>query len=113
MRDYITIGSTPCNEDCQQVPYEDYNLAMRECKQFIEAIRKALGNEPERAHLVVKGFPHDFGTYHEVVCYYDTANEQSSEYAFKCESDSPSTWAEVGMVAPTKEIEKDVVNNGA
>ena len=113
MRDYITIGSTPCNEDCQQVPYEDYNLAMRECKQFIEAIRKALGQEPEGAYLKVKGFPHDFGTYHEVVCMFDTNNEQASEYAFKCESDSPSTWAEVGMVSPTKEIEKDVVKDEA
>lgn len=40
MRDYTSIGSVPCNEECQQVPYSDYGLMLRECKQYIEAIRK-------------------------------------------------------------------------
>ena len=100
MRDFLNIGPTPCDEDCEQVPYKNPDKAMRECKQYIEAIRKKLGQEPEGARLAVKGFPHDFGTYHEVVCHYDTERPESEEYAFRCEGESPSTWVEVGMVAP-------------
>ena len=100
MQDYLNIGSTPCDEDCQQVPYTNPELAMRESVQYIEAIRKKLGKEPNGALLRVKGFPHDFGVYHEVVCFFDTNIPDSEEYAFRCENDAPATWAEVGMTKP-------------
>lgn len=101
MRDYMTIGSTPCDEECTGVGAENYDARARvESNQFIDAIRKKLGNEPDGARLAIKSFPHDFGTYHEVVCYFDTDKEESVEYAYRCESDSPNTWAEVGMTAP-------------
>lgn len=106
MREYIEIGSTPCEEKCQQVPYEDPELARLESLMFIKAIRIKLGKEPDGAQLKIKGFPHDFGTYHEVVCYYDEDMPESVDYAFKCESDSPRTWSEVGMITPTKETKK-------
>ena len=110
MRDYIEIGSTPCEENCQQVPYQDHELAMREVRQFIEAIRKVVGVEPPGAHLRVRANPHDFGTYHEVVCYYDTNNEAAAEYAFDCENKAPRTWEEAGMVAPvSKPINESLI----
>lgn len=101
MMDYLNIGSSPCDESCQQVPYTNPELARRELLAYIEAIRKKLGKEPEGAQLKIKGFPHDFGMYHEVVCYFDTEIPESEEYAFKCEGEAPSTWGEVGMIAPT------------
>ena len=101
MRDWVDIGATPCEEDCQSVPYQDSALARRECLAFIEAIRKAHGHEPTGARLAIKSNPHDFGTYYEVVCYFNDEHEAAVEYAFKCENDAPRTWAEVGMTAPT------------
>ena len=93
VHDYISIGSTPCDEDCAQVGTDNYNTRARdECMRFISLIRKSLGSEPQGAKLTVKAFPHDFGTYHEVVCYYDDENEEATNYAFKCESEAPSTW---------------------
>lgn len=93
MRDYLSIGSTPCDEPCAQVGAEDYYArSMKECKAFIDLIRRKLGPEPNNARLAVKAFPHDFGTYHEVVCYYDDEDEKATEYAFKCEDDAPSKW---------------------
>jgi hypothetical protein len=93
MRDYIDIGSSPAAEDCVQVGTEDYSiLAREECKRFIEFIRKHKGPEPENARLAIKGNPHDFGTYYEVVCYFDDEDEKAVEYAFACESDLPETW---------------------
>ena len=101
MKEYIAIGSSPAAEDCVQISDPNYNQKSRiELKAFIEAIRKKLGQEPIGAHLAIKANPHDFGTYHEIVCYYDNTNELATEYAFKCESESPEIWDEVGMSKP-------------
>lgn len=94
MRDYMSIASAPYEEECVQVnPKEDYLPAMRaECQRFMELIRKKLGPESEGAHLAIKSFPHDFGTYLEVVCYYDDENEEAARYAYRCETEAPRTW---------------------
>lgn len=93
MRDYLDIGSSPCDEDCAQVGELNYReKATKEMRRYIDLIRKKLGPEPEGASLGIKWFPHDFGTYGEVVCYFDDDNDKAREYAFKCESDAPSKW---------------------
>lgn len=92
-RDYITIGSEPCLEPSPQVGQDDYAAeAQKSCHRFIRTIRKALGEEPEGARLAVKANPHDFGTYYEVVCHFDDADEEATRYAFKCEAEAPEEW---------------------
>lgn len=93
-KDYISIGSSPCDEQCVQVePSGAYVGPMREeCKRFLELVRKVMGEEPAGARLSIKGFPHDFGTYYEVVCYFDDDNEEARNYAFRCESEAPTRW---------------------
>ena len=86
--DYIDIGPAPYDEDCVQVGTAGYAVRARaECQRYLEALRAHYGPEPEGAKLQVRGFPHDFGQYYEVVCYYDPvrANSTAVEYAFKCE----------------------------
>ena len=96
MRDHITIGPVPAEESCQQVgtPSYDPQAARAECNRFREAIRKVVGPEPEGASLRIMANPHNFGTYLEVACYFEDDNEEAARYAFKCESDAPTTWAE-------------------
>jgi hypothetical protein len=93
-RDYVDIGPAPCEEECQQVGMPSYNhlFARLECEAFINQIRRTLGTEPDGARLAIKSFPHDFGSYMDVVCYYDTDNDESVTYAFMCESDCPMKW---------------------
>jgi len=95
-RDYMHIGPTPADEPCQQVGTPDYDpiKARQECNRFIAAIRQTLGPEPEGAHLSIKSNSHDFGTYLEVVINYDTDDEEATKYAYRCESDAPTTWPE-------------------
>jgi hypothetical protein len=93
MRDYIDIGPAPCDEDCAQIGQLGFHERnMSECKRFIELIRATLGLEPEGARLGIKAHQHEFGTYREVVCYYDDENDKATEYAFRCESEVPSRW---------------------
>jgi len=53
-----------------------------------------LGKEPAEAHLAVKSFPHEFGTYYEVVCYFEETDKESRDYAFRVDSDGPTSWGE-------------------
>ncbi len=93
-RDYINIGSAPAEEDCAQVGEDNYaEKARRECARFIDLIRKKCGQEPPGARLATKSFPHDFGTYYEVVCYYDDEIPESIDYAYRAESEAPTTWS--------------------
>lgn len=99
MRDYITIGSSPPDEDCAQAGSLDYaDVAHEECRRYIDCIRKKLGPEPLGAKLGIKKFPHDgirpgdIVEYLEVVCYFDTELPDSQEYAYRCESEGPLTW---------------------
>lgn len=101
MRDFIEIGPAPFEEDCAQVGDPDYQRqATAECRAFIEAIRRKLGPEPEGAYLKVKWFDHDFGSYCQVVCFFEDDNPQAVDYAYKCEAEAPATWEEVGMTPP-------------
>jgi hypothetical protein len=93
MRDYFCIGPTPSEEDCAQVGEPDYHRkAIAECSRFIQLIRDTLGPEPKGAELRIKAFDHDFGEYHEVVCWFDTDMPASIAYAARCEDDAPRTW---------------------
>ena len=86
MRDYINIGSCPWDSDCVQVGQDDYTERSRiELKAFIAQIRRVIGPEPDGARLAIKTFQHDFGSYSEVVCHFDTDLPKSEDYAFEVE----------------------------
>lgn len=96
MRDYIDIGATPPDEPCEQMgPNYSRSKAMQECKRYIALLREKFGPEPDGAALTIKACAHDFGTYHEVVCYFTTDDRESIAYAFACEGSGPSTWDDV------------------
>ena len=93
MRDLVYVGSSPPQESCAQVGSDNYHdRARRECKAYVNLLRRALGPEPEGASLSVMSCPHDFGTYLEVVCYVDPEKPRSIDYALRCESDGPQCW---------------------
>ena len=93
MRDFVYIGSTPCEEECEQLG-ENYNRqkARQECRAFINQLRRQFGIEPSGAQLAIKTEQHDFGSYPEVVCYFEDSKPESVDYAFRCESDTPLNW---------------------
>lgn len=93
MTDYLNIGSSPAEEDCAQVGSPDYhNKAMAELKRYRDLIRAHCGKEPPGTKLVIKWFPHDFGTYGELVCEYQEGDEVGLSYALHVESNGPCRW---------------------
>lgn len=113
MKEFLVIGSAPAEEDCVHVTAEGgYQAKMRkECQRFLDGIRLKLGAEPEGARLAVKSFPHDFGSYYEVVCWYDTDKEASAEYAYKCDSECPNTWEEIEALGSASKPNGTVVES--
>ena len=95
-REWLELGSSPAEEECVQVTKEGgYLPAMRkECQRYIRTIRAELGEEPYGAALAIMSNPHDFGTYLDVVCYYNPNEEVAVEYAFNCDENAPSRWRE-------------------
>lgn len=93
MRDFFTLDQTPCDEPCASVGEPDYDeKALAQCRRFIGLLRQTFGLEPDGTRLSIKSFPHDFGTYYSVVCYFSHGIPASAAYARRCEDDAPTTW---------------------
>lgn len=93
LREYVEIGSTPAQEECAGVGQANYtSQSRRECRAFIGQLRRQFGLEPAGAELSTRRFEHDFGSYYEVVCYFDGSMPASYTYAIRCENECPAYW---------------------
>jgi hypothetical protein len=97
MFDYLTIGSSPIEEDCVQVnPNVNYIPAMKEeCSRFKKLLEEKFPipeNLVGKVYFQIKSFPHDFGTYYEVVVMYDDKNSDAEEFAVNVENNTPLKW---------------------
>lgn len=88
--DFINIGSTPAEEDCFGVGNP---LAQQECKLFMAQLER----EFPAGYFAVKGFPHDFGRYYEVVAYLseNEADEDQNQAAYDAEGHANPLWDEI------------------
>ena len=95
MRDYISLGSTPCDESCQQVGDTfDGKQAQIELLAYKHQLQRMF---PE-GYFAIKSFPHDFGSYSEVCVIFDDSDEQSVEIAFAADSACPENWDETATL---------------
>lgn len=96
MTDYIELGSAPCEEDCAQVGSENYyEKVVEESKRYISLLEKKFGKyRPLNCSFRKKSFPHDFGTYYEVVVTYNSNDEDSVKFAYHVENNLPTTWGD-------------------
>ena len=107
--DSLSLGPAPAEEDPVQLGEADYaSRAQRECRRYIEAIRKLCGEEPEGAQLRMTRHSHGFGQYYDVEVKFDGNNEAAAEYAYMVESKSPVTWEEAGMAPALPKDEGNV-----
>lgn len=94
MIDYFEIGPTPCNEDCAQVGTDNYRtMANIEMDAYVDQLYRIFGEKIEGSMITFakKWFPHDFGTYGEVVIKYDDA-DPNSHLVYEIERELPDQW---------------------
>ena len=90
----MNIGPVPCEENAAQVGRPDYDeQSLRECKVFKRMLER-LHPVPadSQASLIVKSFPHDFGSYREVCVRFEDTDPVATGYAFDLERDTPEQW---------------------
>ena len=89
MRDFLTLGPVPADEDCQQIGMPDYDGEKDTAD--LKRYKAMLQERWPDAHFAIKSFPHDFGSYREVVVYFDTEQDEDP-IAFEVESNLPREW---------------------
>lgn len=97
MKDYITLGATPCDEPCEQLgDGYDRSKALLECRVYRDQllrIAKEAGKEvPAGLTLAPKGERHDFGTYYEVAATFDSNDHEAIEMAYWFDHNVPANW---------------------
>jgi hypothetical protein len=88
MSDFLNIGSSPSEEDCFGVGHP---LAHQECDIY----REQLEREFPAGDFRVKGFPHDFGRYYEVVAVFGVGEDEQTQAAWEAEGEASPVWDEL------------------
>lgn len=92
MREYLELGPVPSDETRVQVGDPNYReKSIAECRRYKQLLESMFPDfERHGCKFGIKGFPHDFGTYHEVVIYYH--DEKGGNFAFDVENNLPAVW---------------------
>jgi len=94
--EFITLGAAPLEESCAQVGRVDYEArSWIECRVFKRQLARTHPiPDGIKAVYCVRLFPHDFGTYREVVVSYDDTSAAATALALKVEHETPLKWDE-------------------
>lgn len=93
-RQIMNIGPVPTDESVAQVGRPDYDeQSLRQCQVFKRMLERCHPIPADGfATLVIKSFPHDFGSYREVCVCYDANDPVAIDYAFGLENNTPAAW---------------------
>ena len=94
-KDFISIGCTPASEDCVQVSKTEYYMdkMLAECNRYKEMLQAKFA-DCNKVTIAVKTFPHDFGSYAEVVVKYDNEDIEALAQAIHIENNMPMNWTD-------------------
>ena len=112
MYDCYELGPTPSDEDCIQVePTGAYRPAMvAELHRYRDLLQQVMPvPDGIPARFTIKFFPHDFGTYGEVVITYDAEDPQAIEFAWWAEAHTPTTWDDTTPRVYTPELTEELL----
>ena len=94
----MNLGPTPAGETCIQLGSEDYNSKARnECRVYLKQLGRLYPNPPAGIRFGIRSFPHDFGSYLEVVVYFEE-DEDCVNFAYDVESNLPEFWDETAKL---------------
>jgi len=99
MIDFITLGPTPMEENCQQIgpPTFDGSKESKELIAYKHQLMRMFKDIPSNCKFIIRSFPHDFGRYREVCITYYINVPESEDFAFEVESNLPLNWDEEAL----------------
>jgi hypothetical protein len=94
-KDFISICNTPASEDCVQVSKTEYYMdkMLAECDRYKEMLQAKFA-DCTKVTIAVKTFPHDLGSYAEVVVKYDNEDIEALAQAIHIENNMPMNWTD-------------------
>jgi hypothetical protein len=101
MREEISVGTTPVEENCVPAPYKNAKIAesaQQECQRFKQLLETVYPDIPLGARFRIKLCPYDFGAaaavsgYYDLVVSYNDMDEEAADFAFHVEANTPLTW---------------------
>jgi hypothetical protein len=96
--EHLTLGPTPAAEDCAQLGSDNYREKSRiEGRAYINQLKRMFPELLPTMKFMLKGFPHDFGTYYEVIVRYPMDDEQAEMMAFDIENSIPENWDDAAL----------------
>jgi hypothetical protein len=95
MRDYMTLGSVPYEEDCIQMGKDGQR---EECRKFVHMLREKFVNIPEQASFSVKSNPYEYDCYYEAAVNWNDDDEESTQFALFVESNIPARWDDTEQI---------------
>jgi hypothetical protein len=99
MRDYLTLGPTPADEECAQLGAPEYAARARaECARFIALLGRKFSPPPPGVEFRILPQRHDFGTYYEAAVHFDAADAAQIAYAYAVEENLPRHWEDSAPV---------------
>jgi hypothetical protein len=110
-REYLYIGSCPCDEPCISVITGTKYLGgmLAQCHEYANFLLRCHGAPVGSAKLEVQTSHHEFGTYAYVAVTYDCGDPEGLAYALKCSNDSVDLWDEPAKLV-MKQIKKKYPN---
>lgn len=93
--EHIWIGPTPADEPCLQVGSPEYSTiaARAECAEFARQLTELCPPPADTvARFGIRTERHDFGSYHEVVAYFDPDDRRTVEWAYSAEALDVPHW---------------------
>lgn len=90
-RQSLSLGNVPIDEPCLQVGDVPLSALLAEVKCYLDYLERHF--QPKHTTLGIKKESHDFGTYYDVVVYYDEFDEVAEAEALEMEN-SPLNWDE-------------------
>jgi hypothetical protein len=101
--DYMELGPTPAAESCVGVGQDNYHeLSRAECQAYRNQLRRMFPYEGIR--FVIKTFPHDFGSYHEVCVVWTDGDEEGYRHALEVEHNTPEHWDDEARIELRKVV---------
>jgi hypothetical protein len=93
MIDYLELGPVPADENCEQLgPNYDPAKATRECRAYVNQLRRQFPDPPFGADFVIKTFSHEFGSYKEVCVRFSDISDEAVDFAYRVEDEAPANW---------------------
>jgi hypothetical protein len=93
--DYVGLGTTPNDEECAQVGFDNYNqIARIEASAYVNQLKRLFPNIPAGVEFVLNSNPHDFGSYYNLAIKFSENDEEAVNYAFNVENNMPANWDE-------------------